>query len=292
MAQCLQRLHGGRERWVRNRGTLFALSRLRDKGLLSGAEYGRLASAYEFLRLLEHRLQFYDDRQIHTLPADKKSLEILARKMPMGVPGETVTADSLIATLERRLGDVQDIYERVIHTQKPMYYSTPASSDEALTAIEPEAPGSASSLTRFLDQRAPGLAAVVARAELRRSRERFEYFLEKVLAAPELLAALDGNPSLVESVIDVFEHSQYFGDQLIRTPELVFELEADVGDGGCRRRRRLPMPSKCGGLSGAPCSASSARASCGARRSSSHWNAPATWRTPLFPAPTGWRLPK
>ncbi len=39
---------------------------------------------------------------------------------------------------------------------------------------------------------------------------------------------LDGNPALVESVIDVFEHSQYFSDQLIRTPELVSELEADA----------------------------------------------------------------
>ncbi len=125
LAQCLQRLHGGRERWVRNRGTLFALSRLRDKGLLSASEYARLSSAYEFLRLLEHRLQFYDDLQTHTLPADKKALEILARKMPMGLPGETATAESLEATLEKRLSDVREIYERVIHAQKPAYYSLP-----------------------------------------------------------------------------------------------------------------------------------------------------------------------
>jgi len=41
--QCLQRLHGGREPWVRAMAaTLFALSRLRDKDLLSGVEYSRL----------------------------------------------------------------------------------------------------------------------------------------------------------------------------------------------------------------------------------------------------------
>ena len=33
LVQCLQRLHGGREPWVRHGGTLFALFRLRDKGL-------------------------------------------------------------------------------------------------------------------------------------------------------------------------------------------------------------------------------------------------------------------
>ena len=53
---------------------------------------------------------------------------------------------------------------------------------------------------------------------------RAEHFLELVIANPELLAGLDNDPALVESVIDLFEHSQYFGDQLIRHPELVFEL--------------------------------------------------------------------
>ena len=37
LVQCLQRLHGGREPWVRHGGTLFALFRLRDKSLLSGS---------------------------------------------------------------------------------------------------------------------------------------------------------------------------------------------------------------------------------------------------------------
>ena len=50
---------------------MLALARLQDKGFLSGAEYGRLASAYQFLRQLEHRLQIADDRQTHTLPSNR-----------------------------------------------------------------------------------------------------------------------------------------------------------------------------------------------------------------------------
>ena len=60
LVQCLQRLHGGREPWVRHGGTLFALFRLRDKGLLSGQEYARLAAGYQFFRHLEHRLAAID----------------------------------------------------------------------------------------------------------------------------------------------------------------------------------------------------------------------------------------
>src|SRR6201999_166130 len=80
LVQCLQRLHGGRERWVRHGGTLLALSRLQDKDLLSPAEYSRLANAYQFLRHVEHRLQFDEDRQTHTLPVEKEDIDLLARK--------------------------------------------------------------------------------------------------------------------------------------------------------------------------------------------------------------------
>jgi glutamate-ammonia-ligase adenylyltransferase len=238
LVQCLQRLHGGREKWLRHGGTLFALFRLRNKDLLSGVEYSRLASAYEFLRNLEHRLQFYDDRQTHTLPADEETLELIAKKMPTNRPGEVGTAQSLETRLHAHLTEVRDLYERVIHAQKPMYYTlTPpvdtgqyvgaGDSPPNLAGESPAPPGPATSnLTRFLDQRAPGVAAVIARSSLRRSHERFEHFLEKVLANPELLARLDGDPALVESAIDLFEHSQYFADQLIRNPELVSELNA------------------------------------------------------------------
>ena len=121
LVQCLQRLHGGRELWVRHGGTLFALSRLHDKNLLSASEYARLASAYEFLRHIEHRLQFYDDRQTHTLPTQPEELEMLARKMPPE-SGEPLTAESLEVRLEEHLGNVREMYARVIQARKPMYY--------------------------------------------------------------------------------------------------------------------------------------------------------------------------
>ena len=229
LVQCLQRLHGGREPWVKHGGTLFALFRLRDKNLLSGLEYSRLASAYEFLRYLEHRLQFYDDRQTHTLPTDPVALELLAKKMPPDRSGESGAAAALESRLTRHLSEVRDLYERVIRAQKPIYYTAaPAIEGPAEEAgASPSAPdplSEAGNPAKFLDQRAPELAGAVARSNLRRSRERFEHFLEKVYANPELLARLNADPALVESAVDVFEHSQYFADQLIRNPELVSEL--------------------------------------------------------------------
>jgi [glutamine synthetase] adenylyltransferase / [glutamine synthetase]-adenylyl-L-tyrosine phosphorylase len=227
LVQCLQRLHGGRELWVRHGGTLFALSRAHDKNLLSAGEYARLASAYEFLRHIEHRLQFYDDRQTHTLPTHTEELEVLARKMP-AESGEALTAESLQVRLETHLGNVREMYTRVIQARKPMYYTlADGDADDRWQPLDLDPlPSEASNLTRSLDERAPQLAAALARARLNRGRERFELFLEKALAGAESFARLNADAALVERAVDIFEHSQYFGDQLLRHPEMLADLDS------------------------------------------------------------------
>jgi glutamate-ammonia-ligase adenylyltransferase len=241
LVQCLQRLHGGREQWVRHGGSMIALFRLRDKGLLSDGEYARLAAAYQLLRCLEHRLQMDEDRQTHTLPSDVQQLELLARKMPGDGTGASHSAEWLRQTLDEHRANVQEIYDRVIHAQKPLYYkdATPAVSQEEEVETSPPA----SNLTRFLDERAPQLAEAVANAGLHRGRERFEHFLEKAFANPEILGRLEGNPKLSAQVLDIFEHSPYFADDLLRYPELLeeiaqpFELmEMPLPDGAALRR--------------------------------------------------------
>jgi glutamate-ammonia-ligase adenylyltransferase len=236
LVQCLQRLHGGREPWVRQGGTLLALFRLRDKELLSAAEYSKLASAYQFLRHLEHRLQFNEDLQTHTLPRDAEMLRILARRMPHATDGVS-TAETLLRRLNQHLEEVQEIYERVIHAQRPIYYSMPIPTNKALefdTESSPAEPAS-SNLVRFLDSKAPALAGQLARKGLRRGAKLFEYFLEKIIAQPEWLEPLDRDPALAGFVFDIFENSPYFSEQLIRTPELIVELKlfgAPVSDAG------------------------------------------------------------
>jgi glutamate-ammonia-ligase adenylyltransferase len=254
LVQCLQRLHGGREIWVRHGGTLFALSRVYGKNLLSTSEYARLASAYEFLRHIEHRLQFYDDRQTHTLPTNAEALDVLARKMPPE-SGEPLTAESLEVRLEEHLSNVREMYARVIQARKPMYYMpldarVEGDADDRWQPLDLGLPASApSNLTRYLELHAPRLASVLARAKLIRGRERCEAFLEKMSGDSEWLAHLDAHPALAENMADIFEHSQYFGDQLLRHPEMLADLdsaaaprEETIKDGSALRnyfRRRM-----------------------------------------------------
>ncbi len=230
LVQCLQRLHGGRVPWVRNGGTLLALGRLNDKDLLSAAEYGRLASAYRFLRNLEHRLQFDDDRQTHTLPRDSLALDLLASKMPSAQFGGVPSGERLLQELNGHLEAVQEIYERVIYAQKPMYYSplTAASADsEQAESGEPVS----SNLVRFLDHRAPELANLIARNPPRIGARAFEHFLEKVVPNPAWLNLLNGDGAVARYTLDIFEHSPYFSDELIRAPGLIEDVARLSGDG-------------------------------------------------------------
>ena len=219
LVQCLQRLHGGREPWVRHGGTMMGLSRLRDKNLLSDDEYARLFSAYQFLRHLEHRLQIVEDRQTHALPGDPAQLAILARRMP-AEPGSTPwTAETLRTKVREHVGAVREIYERVIHAQRPLYETPPA---ETLPPAEPEPPPT--SVVQTIEHQAPQLAGAVAAAGLQRGKERLQHFLEKAVDSPAILERLESDSHLATGVLDIFEHSPYFADELLRHPELIEEI--------------------------------------------------------------------
>jgi [glutamine synthetase] adenylyltransferase / [glutamine synthetase]-adenylyl-L-tyrosine phosphorylase len=224
LVQCLQRLHGGRVPWLRHGGTMLALSRLSQKDLLSAAEFGRLIAAYRFLRNLEHRVQFAEDRQTHTLPASARELDLLARKMPGAQASqEEKPGEKLLQELNAHLEAVQEIYERVIHAQRPIYYSLPPAVAPQIDAPEVVEPAS-SNLIRFLDERAPALAQAISLMKLRRGAGAFEHFLEKLMPDSSLLALLNSDAQVARCTLDVFEHSPYLADELVRVPHLILEF--------------------------------------------------------------------
>jgi glutamate-ammonia-ligase adenylyltransferase len=203
LVQCLQRLYGGADPWVRHGGTLLAIARLQDKGYLSEAEYGGLAAAYQFLRHLEHRLQFADDRQTHALPSNPAALELVARRMPSGGG----SAEWLLSEIRLHFEQVIEIYERVVH---------------ARTGPAPEASRTQSSnVVRALEQTAPALSRSLAEAGLHHGYRAFEHFLEKLSADEPRQQRLNQDAALTARTLDLFEQSPYFAEELIRTPELL-----------------------------------------------------------------------
>ena len=77
IVQALQIVRGGRDPGLRARGTLPALAAIAARGLLPDGAVDTLRAAYVFLRNVEHRLQYRDDRQTQTLPTDPAEREAL-----------------------------------------------------------------------------------------------------------------------------------------------------------------------------------------------------------------------
>ncbi len=86
--QLLQVVRGGPFPELRKRPTLGALERLRNASLMPAAAAAALAQAYDFLRRVEHRIQYLDDLQTHVLPTRDDDLAWLAASMGCADVGE------------------------------------------------------------------------------------------------------------------------------------------------------------------------------------------------------------
>ncbi|MBC7456124.1 MAG: bifunctional [glutamate--ammonia ligase]-adenylyl-L-tyrosine phosphorylase/[glutamate--ammonia-ligase] adenylyltransferase [Massilia sp.] len=84
LAQVFQLIRGGRDGALRTRSTRATLRVLADKALLAPDTVEHLLASYTFLRDLEHRLQYLDDAQTHTLPASEVDRAVIASMM--GLP--------------------------------------------------------------------------------------------------------------------------------------------------------------------------------------------------------------
>jgi len=107
LAQVFQLIRGGRDPALRERSTRHTLRLLAERALLPHDTALRLLQAYTFLRNLEHRLQYLEDAQTHTLPANEADRSIVARMM--GFADEA----ALLAGLEEQRSFVAQQFDAI-----------------------------------------------------------------------------------------------------------------------------------------------------------------------------------
>lgn len=81
VAQIFQLIRGGKNRQLQLKGTQETLKALVKYHLMEQEQQQGLLIAYQFLRKLEHHLQYLDDQQTHTLPQDQSTLLKVATSM-------------------------------------------------------------------------------------------------------------------------------------------------------------------------------------------------------------------
>jgi glutamate-ammonia-ligase adenylyltransferase len=81
IVQSFQLVWGGKDKPLRCRGFIEALTQLKNKKLIPNMTYKSLHEAYIFFRNLEHRLQYIDDAQTHKIPVSPEDKSLLASAM-------------------------------------------------------------------------------------------------------------------------------------------------------------------------------------------------------------------
>ena len=119
--QLLQLVHGGADEAVRGPNTLASLRALTAGGYIAEDDALALASAYEWLRTVEHRLQLWQERRVRTLPADDGQKARLARAMGFVDSPEQSASARFDEAHKRVLVDVRKRFEKVFY--RPMIES-------------------------------------------------------------------------------------------------------------------------------------------------------------------------
>ncbi|HET6949491.1 MAG TPA: bifunctional [glutamine synthetase] adenylyltransferase/[glutamine synthetase]-adenylyl-L-tyrosine phosphorylase [Acidimicrobiales bacterium] len=111
--QTLQLVHGRYDAELRSPTTLTALAEMDEAGYVAHDDAAGLSGAYRFLRRVEHALQIEDERQTHTLPADRDHRRRIARVLGYrGTPATGIT-EALDRELARQRNLVRSVHERL-----------------------------------------------------------------------------------------------------------------------------------------------------------------------------------
>ena len=225
LVQCLQRVYGGAEPWLRSGGTLFSLHKLHDKRHITGRDFHELTSAYTFLRHLEHRLQLRQGQQVNRLPSSEHELAILARSMEAVTP-ETWHSDDLPSAVHHRMSAVGEIYQRIIFQQQARRDLEPLETEFQLQSrIDAAGDQSMQLLLQKLAEDTPPLAQALrefpAGSAERRNLLRF---LGAAFSSSERYASVLRHQDAILRSLAIFGMSEYLADILVRHPEEVSTL--------------------------------------------------------------------
>jgi glutamate-ammonia-ligase adenylyltransferase len=185
VVQALSIVRGGREADLRVSGTLPALDALAARRLIAPHAVSVLRDGYLFLRALEHRLQYRDDRQTQQVPGDAAERALLAEAL--GLP----SSQAFDETLASQRAQVARQFNAVFETPAQVEGDDAASPWNALW----EAPEASGEHLEHLER--AGFAAprelldhlARLRASRRylhlpaRSRDRFDHLVPALIAA-------------------------------------------------------------------------------------------------------------
>ena len=119
--QLLQLVHGGTDDSVRAAGTVTALRALAESGYVADEDAAGLYVAYRWLRTIEHRLQLWQERRVHQIPADDSARARFAKGMGFSDSPVMPALERFDDRHHAVLADVRQRFEKIFY--RPMIES-------------------------------------------------------------------------------------------------------------------------------------------------------------------------
>jgi glutamate-ammonia-ligase adenylyltransferase len=244
--QTQQLINGGTKPQLQQRNSLKMLQILQEEQLITATDQQSLSHAYQFLRMVEHRIQIVQEQQTHSLPKDQHGLDLLARRC-----GFSCAADFHFS-LEEHRQRVNYIFDDLFHSaEEEGQETTPevnfifdAESDPDLVKDLLEEKGFTNPdaaynsllmlrggdpqkrLTRrarrCLERLAPLLMKELLDSPVPdQALNNLEAFLRSIRASSPFFSLLAENPEIVKLLISLFGSSQMLSRIFIQRPELL-----------------------------------------------------------------------
>jgi glutamate-ammonia-ligase adenylyltransferase len=246
-AQVFQLIRGGRITALQQRPTLTVLSELAKSGLMTADAQQEFAAAYDFLRRLEHRIQYLDDAQTQLLPDDAESQSMLAEAMGFSDYAALLTA------LDRHRNKVTRHFEQVFTAPQTDQMSHPLTAvccgtADAATAHallenagydDPErvratldvlhkntARLAESTQLRLNALLPPALEVIGSQPDPLATLERFAALVQAIARRSTYLALLAEYPAALRQLVRLLAASPWAAQMITRQPQLLDELIA------------------------------------------------------------------
>jgi glutamate-ammonia-ligase adenylyltransferase len=245
IGQVFQLIYGGRDKPLQQRPILTILDLLAERNLLTDYAVKELKSAYNFLRLTEHRIQAWADQQTHLLPKDDEGRiriaslmgfldwetfsNVLAehRQQVQTYFEQTLTAPQAddAPSDEVSLLDAED-EEKLQHLQT-LGYAEPAASLERLNELLES--HNCRNLAETERGRLEKLLPLLVQAASHASNSdmclsRILTLLEAIMRRSAYMSLLVENPMALSQLVKLCAASPWISNQLTRHPVLLDEL--------------------------------------------------------------------
>jgi glutamate-ammonia-ligase adenylyltransferase len=251
--QLLQLVHGRDDESLQVLSTVDALAALGAGGYIGREDAANLTASYEFLRLLEHRLQLQRMRRTHTMPDpdDVAAMRWLARAAHIRPDGRMDAAGVLAGEVRRNAVRVRRLHEKLFY--RPLLDAVARSDSMALRLSRDSAVRQLSALGYVSPENALNHLRALTSGSSRRGRLQtlllptlldwlgdtpdpdhgllsYRRLSDTLGATPWYLRTLRDEGAVAKRLMTVLGTSAYLPDLLIRAPEVI-RLYADGPSG-------------------------------------------------------------